>query len=150
VHTTRRVFLAGAIASGLPATAFAFNRRSSCPTTPTGAFTCDFEVTNTLTPDKIAPVLERDRVNMSARPGFIIKHVPLRIPDGPGPLFSGGRYLFETLASARAYQKWLTNDFILDGTKFFDRPYISKPESRVWSVEAVLSARDPQVVTRME
>jgi hypothetical protein len=81
---------------------------------------------------------------MSARPGFVTKHVPLRIP-GPGPLLSGGRYLFDTLAHARAYQAWVEYDFTLDGVKFFDRPYISNPGCRVWSV-----GHGAQVVTRTE
>jgi hypothetical protein len=147
---TRRAFLsASAGAVGLPALQ-AFHRCASVCPSPTAAFTCDFEVANTLTPDKIAPVLEVDRRHMSARPGFAIKHVPLRIPPGPGPLVSGGRYLFDSMANAQAYQTWLTNDFVLDGTKFFARPYVANAEYRVWSVSGVMNAGVPQVVTRME
>jgi hypothetical protein len=91
-----------------------------------------------LTPDQIPSVLERDRVFMSARPGFVVKHVPLRVP-GPGPLLSGGRYLFDSVARAEAYRTWVTNDFILDGVKFFDRPYFSNPECRVWSVAGLFT-----------
>jgi hypothetical protein len=116
------------------------------------AFTCDFGVSKDLPPDQIVGVLERDRTYMSARPGFVHKHVPLRINSADGSFLSGGRYLFETAQDAATYKNWVENDFILDGTRFFDRPYIHKPDCHIWNVVGMLAVGDitNQVVTRME
>ena len=53
------------------------------------------------------------------------KYLPLRIDSATGNFLSGGRYLFDTEHDAKAYKNWVENDFILDGTHFFDSPYSS-------------------------
>lgn len=99
-----------------------------------GAFTCDFGLASDLSFAQVAPVLERDRMFMAARPGFIRKLVPFRIDPATGALSSGGRYLFATREDANAYRAWATNEFALDGTLFFERPYFLAPDCRAWSV----------------
>jgi hypothetical protein len=99
-----------------------------------GAFTCDFDLPGDLPPNLIVPILERDRMHMSARPGFIRKLVPLSISFDNGDLFGGGRYLFDSFELAKEYMDWVHNDFILDGVLFFDRPEISNPDCHAWSV----------------
>jgi hypothetical protein len=118
-----------------------------------GAFTCDFGASTQLNPLQIAPILERDRMYMSARPGFIRKFIPLRIDPASGELFSGGRYLFGSYQDALDYKSWILHDFVLDGTEFFDRPYFLQPECHAWQVIGVADIapydRD-QVVVRTE
>jgi hypothetical protein len=117
------------------------------------AFTCDFGLSASLPMDQVGPGLERDRMYMAARPGFLHKHVPLRIEAATGNFLSGGRYLFRTDADAEAYWDWVRNSFILDGTKFFDRPYFINPDCHTWSVIGANDLRDihtSQVVVRTE
>lgn len=160
---TRRTLLRAGITSliglGVTPPAEACHRRRRalrhCPNvvpTARAAFTCDFGVSNDLSPEQIVQVLERDRLHMSARSGFIRKHIPLRINASDGSFFSGGRYLFETLQDAVAYERWVVNDYVLDGIKFFDRPYILDPNCRTWAIAGMLTLGDvtDQVVTRME
>ncbi len=121
--------------------------------TPGSAFTCDFGDSTQLNPVKIAPLLERDRMYMSARPGFVRKFVPLGVDLASGGLVSGGRYLFRTASDAIGYQHWIFNNFVLSGTEFFDRPYFMNPECHAWTVIGVadLAAYDRhQVVMRTE
>ncbi len=99
-----------------------------------GAFTCDFGLPSDLPFDQVPVLLERDRMVMAARPGFIRKLVPLRIDPANGGVSSGGRYLFETRRQAEAYRNWVTNQFELDGVLFFDRPYLLGPDCHAWSV----------------
>src|SRR6187401_2606028 len=44
-----------------------------------GAFTCDFGLSTDLSLADAVPILEDDRRHMSARPGFLHKHVPLSV-----------------------------------------------------------------------
>jgi hypothetical protein len=118
-----------------------------------GAVTADFELPGDLPMEFLVPGLERDRVYMSARPGFMHKHVPLSPDFATGNFFSGGRYLFNSVEDAEAYKDWLVNDFVLDGVKFFDRPQIMNPEVHVWNVigaEDFADIHTSQVVVRTE
>ena len=99
-----------------------------------GAFTCDFGLPGDLPFEQVPVLLERDRMVMAARPGFIRKLVPLRIDLANGEVSSGGRYLFETRKQAEEYRDWVTNEFVLDGVLFFDRPYFLAPDCHAWSV----------------
>lgn len=104
-----------------------------------GAFTCDFNLPGDLPFDQVPAILERDRMYMAARLGFVRKLVPLRIDPATGEVSSGGRYLFDTKEDADAYREWVTREFALDGTLFLDRPYVLSPECRSW---AVIGAHD--------
>jgi hypothetical protein len=118
-----------------------------------GAFTCDFAIAKSVSARDIVPMIERDRMVMTARPGFLRKFIPLRSDPASGNLLSGGRYLFRTAQEALHYQKWLWNDFVLDGVAFFGRPFFSNPECHVWDVVGVadLAPYDQrQVVLRTE
>jgi hypothetical protein len=118
-----------------------------------GAFTCDFGLSSDLALDAAVPILEQDRVNMSARPGFLHKHVPVSLDFATGNLFSGGRYLFKSVKDAEKYKVWVENDYILDGVEFFDRPYFLDPECHAWSVIGAEDFGDihtRQVVVRTE
>ena len=118
-----------------------------------GAFTCDFAIPGTFPIAQAPPALERDRMYQSARPGFVRKLIPLGIDFATGDLLMGGRYLFETEERANEYQQWLVNDFILDGTRFFDRPYFLNPECHAWSLIGAHDFGDlhtTQVVMRTE
>jgi len=104
-----------------------------------GAFTCDFGLPPDLPFAQVPGILERDRMYMAARPGFIRKLVPLRIDPVSGDVSSGGRYLFDTKEDADAYRAWVTTQFSLDGVTFFDRPYFLSPDCHSW---AVIGAHD--------
>lgn len=98
-----------------------------------GAFTCDFGLSTGVPLAQVPAVIERDRMFMSARPGMLSKHLPLS-QDASGNLFSGGRYLFDTVARAAEYKSWVTNDFYLDGVEFLQRPIFLSPECHAWKV----------------
>ena len=118
-----------------------------------GAFTCDFGLPGNFPLGGVVPLLERDRVYMSARPGFLHKHVPLSFDLATGNLFSGGRYLFDSVQDAEDYKVWIENDYILDGVEFFNRPYFLNPECHAWSVIGAQDFGDihtRQVVVRTE
>jgi hypothetical protein len=117
------------------------------------AFTCDFAISKDISPADIAPMIERDRAVMAARPGFLRKFIPLRVDPASGNLLSGGRYLFRTAQNARQYQTWLWRDFVLDGVAFFDRPFVLNPECHVWDVVGVADMApydEHQIVLRTE
>ena len=99
-----------------------------------GAVTVDFGLPGNLPPDQVVPLIERDRMHMAARPGFRQKHLPIRFDPESGNFLSGGRYLFDTVELAEQYKSWAKNDFVLDGTKFFERPVFFDPVCYVWSV----------------
>jgi hypothetical protein len=98
-----------------------------------GAFTADFTLPAGMPLNLVAPLIERDRMYMAARPGMQNKYLPLRF-DPTGNLLSGGRYLFDTEHQARQYKDWVENDFILDGMHFFDRPFFINPDYHAWRV----------------
>src|SRR5919205_1253871 len=63
-----------------------------------GAFTCDFALPGDFPFDRVAPVIERDRMYMAERPGMRRKQIPMRFDPSNGQLLTGGRYLFDTVA----------------------------------------------------
>jgi hypothetical protein len=104
-------------------------------------------------PADVVPMIERDRMVMTARPGFLRKFIPLRIDPASGNFLTGGRYLFRTAQDAHQYQMWLWHEFVLDGVAFFDRPFFLDPECHVWDVVGVADLApydEQQVVMRTE
>ena len=104
------------------------------PIRAAGALTVDFGLPGTLPFDQVAPVIERDRLQMAKRPGLRQKHLPIRPDAATGTFLSGGRYLFDTVEHAEQYKSWAENEFVLDGTKFFERPFFIDPQAQVWKV----------------
>src|SRR3712207_3948665 len=117
-----------------------------------GAFTCDFALPGDFPFDRVAPVIERDRMYMAERPGMLRKQIPMRFDFFSGQLLTGGRYLFDTEADAVKYKSWVEDDFLLDGTHFFDRLYFLSPVCHAWGVVAAYDLKDlgQQVVMRTE
>lgn len=115
-----------------------------------GCFTCDFTIPGN-SPLNVAPVIERDRMFMAERPGMQRKQIPLGFAAN-GDLLSGGRYLFESRQQAEQYKDWVQNDFVLDGTLFFDRPYFLNPDCHAWRLIGGHNFQDVQhqVVLRTE
>ena len=99
-----------------------------------GAFTADFALPAEVPVAQVPAMIERDRAIMATRPGMRQKHLPVAF-DGPsGRFLSGGRYLFDTFENALAYREWVQHDFVVDGTKFFERPYFVDPIFFAWRV----------------
>jgi hypothetical protein len=117
-----------------------------------GAFTADFALPGSLPLNEVAPLIERDRMYMSARRGMQNKYLPLRIDFATGNLLSGGRYLFDTEHDAEMYKNWVKNDFILDGVHFFDRPIFIDPDYHAWRVIGAhhLGEIDTRIIVRTE
>jgi hypothetical protein len=115
-----------------------------------GCFTCDFTIPAN-SPLNVAPVIERDRMFMAERPGMQRKQIPLGFAAN-GDLLSGGRYLFESRQQAEQYKHWVQNEFVLDGTLFFDRPYFLNPDCHAWRLIGGHNFQDVQhqVVLRTE
>jgi hypothetical protein len=88
-------------------------------------------IPNTFPMGQVAPVIERDRMYMARRDGMLHKHIPARF-DEAFNIFTGGRYLFEKEHQARNYAAWVPQQYILDGQRFFDRPYFIGPDCRAW------------------
>ena len=116
-----------------------------------GAFTADFTLPAAMPLSLVAPLIERDRMYMAARPGMQNKYLPLRF-DATGNLLSGGRYLFDTEREAKQYKDWVENDFILDGIHFFDRPFFINPDYHAWQVIGAyhFGEIDERVIVRTE
>lgn len=117
-----------------------------------GAFTCDFALPGDFPFNQVAPVIERDRMYMAERPGMQRKQIPMRIDFSNGNLLTGGRYLFDTEQDAAKYKSWVENDFVLDGTHFFERPYFLNPACHSWGVVGAQNIKDiqQQVIMRTE
>jgi hypothetical protein len=117
-----------------------------------GAFTCDFALPGDFPFSQVASLIERDRMYMAERPGMQRKQIPMRIDFSNGNLLTGGRYLFDTEEDAAKYKSWVENDFILDGTHFFDRPYFLNPDCHSWGVVAASNIKDiqQQIIMRTE
>ena len=97
------------------------------------AFSCDFGIDPSFPVDQIAPSIERDRMYMAEMPGIVHgKHLPLSIDFNTGEQFSGGRYLFDTKNHAKKYAEFVTEDYVLDGFQFLERPGIIDPECHQW------------------
>jgi hypothetical protein len=99
-----------------------------------GAVSCDFELSPALDPLQIAPIIERDRMFMAARPGMLVKHIPFNPATATQRIQTGGRYLFDTKENAVHYLDWVARDFVLDGVHFFDRDYFIDPRCHTWEV----------------
>lgn len=99
-----------------------------------GAFTADFALPADSPLDQVASLIERDRLQMARRPGMRQKHLPMRIDADSGNFLSGGRYLFDSAEHAAQYKTWVENEFVLDGTTFFQRPYFLDPVYFAWQV----------------
>ncbi len=117
-----------------------------------GAFTCDFALPGDFPFSQVAPVIERDRMYMAERPGMQRKQIPMRIDFSNGNLLTGGRYLFDTEQDAAKYKSWVENDFVLDGTHFFERPYFLNPDCHSWGVVGAHNIKDiqQQIIMRTE
>jgi hypothetical protein len=99
-----------------------------------GAMSCDFDLPVTMNPLTIAPIIERDRMYMAARPGMRKKHIPFSTSVLGLRIQTGGRYLFDTADQAAQYLDWVRNDFVLDGVRFLERPEFLSPVCRSWKV----------------
>ena len=94
----------------------------------------DFLLTDHLPPDQAPAVIERDRLIMSARPGFNRKLLPLRVEQETGKVYSGGRYLLHTYEDAVAFADWCANDFAIDGVLILERPDFAEVTAQVYRV----------------
>jgi hypothetical protein len=99
-----------------------------------GAFTADFGLPAEVPLAQVPALIERDRAIMATRPGMRQKHLPAVFDESSGRFLSGGRYLFDTFENALAYRDWVEHGFVLDGTKFFERPYFIDPIFFAWHV----------------
>lgn len=118
-----------------------------------GCAVTDFLLTNHLPPEQVPAVIERDRLIMSARPGFDRKLLPLLVEPDSGKVYSGGRYLFDTCENAVAFGNWCRNEFEIDGVKIFDRPDFSEVSARIFRVIGAHDFKDvhsAQVAYRTE
>lgn len=107
-----------------------------------GAVFDDFRLTDHLPPEKSPAVIERDRIHMSARPGFNRKLLPLRIEPDTGIAYSGGRYLLDTYENATRFAHWVTHEFALDGVDFMKRPDFADITARVWHIVGAHDFKD--------
>jgi len=126
--------------------------KSSHAKKPKGSFSCDFGLPGNLPLSQVPPLIERDRMYMAEQPGMQTKHLPLRIDTNTGNLMSGGRYLFDTFEEAQDYKNWVTNDFVLDGVHFLQRPIFLAPECHAWAVIGVkeFAPVEQQIIMRTE
>lgn len=116
------------------------------------AFTDDITLPSTLSPAGLVGELERDRMYMAARPGFIREFTGMQF-DASGDTIAAGRYLFRTLKDAEAYKDFLENQYVVDGSTFVRRAYVKQIELHTWSVighEDLGDFRSTQYVTRTE
>jgi hypothetical protein len=100
-----------------------------------GATLCDYKLYPNLPVDQAPALIERDRMYMAAQPGVTFKYLPLTLPTASDPfIYSGGRYLLDTVRHAQDYAHWILNDFRLDGVLFPERPYFVSTECTAYSV----------------
>ena len=113
----------------------------------------DFLLTNQLPPHQAPAIIERDRLIMSARPGFDRKLLPLRVEQDTGKVYSGGRYLLRTYEDAVAFADWCANDFEIDGVLILERPDFAEVTAQVYRVIGAHDFKDvhtAQVAYRTE
>ncbi|MBL4689142.1 MAG: hypothetical protein JKY37_31405, partial [Nannocystaceae bacterium] len=97
------------------------------------AFSCDFELDPSFPMELVGPAIARDRMYMAGMPGLVHgKHLPLSIDFQTGQFFSGGRYLFDTKSNATHYREFVTEDYVLDGFQFLERPGVLDPSCFQW------------------
>jgi len=118
-----------------------------------GMFVCDVDVPASTQMSALAHDLEVDRVYHADRPGFI------RQWTAAGPRASGGRWgalvtKFHSPSQAQEFSTWLADDYVLHGTRYWDRPYFKQGVScNVWEVLASVerpSTEATQVAIRFE
>lgn len=108
-----------------------------------GATFCDYKLYPTLPVAQAPAIIERDRMYMSAQPGVLFKYLPLRLPTATDPhLYSGGRYLLDTVKHAEEYAWWAPNEYRLDGVVFKDRSYFASTECTAYSVIGLKDFKD--------
>jgi hypothetical protein len=79
--------------------------------------------------------IERDRMYMAAQPGVLFKYLPLTLPTSADPyIYSGGRYLVDTVKHAQEYAHWVIHEYQLDGVRFPERSYFVQTECKAYSV----------------
>ena len=113
----------------------------------------DFLLTDHLLPHQAPAVIERDRLIMSARPGFDRKLLPLRVEQDTGKVYSGGRYLLRTYEDAVAFADWCANDFEIDGVLILERPDFAEVTAQIYRVIGAHDFKDvhtAQVAYRTE
>ena len=113
----------------------------------------DFLLTDKLPPDKAPATIEIDRLNMSARPGFNRKLLPLRVEQDSATVYSGGRYLFDTFENAQAFGDWCANKYELDGVLILEREDFAEVSAGVHRVIGAYDFKDvhsAQVAYRTE
>jgi hypothetical protein len=115
---------------------------SKGPIAAGGAFTGDFGIAPGAPVEQVPGFIEADREIMAARPGMRQKHVPIVVDDA-GRAFCGGRYLFDSWENAEDYRRWVTEEFVVDGIPFPERPLFVEPAFLAWRV---LGAHDFQPV----
>lgn len=100
-----------------------------------GATFCDYKLLPTLPVEQAPAIIERDRMYMAERPGVTFKYLPLSLPTEREPyIYSGGRYLVDTVKHAQDYAHWVINEYRLDGVLFSERPYFLRTECTAYSV----------------
>lgn len=102
----------------------------------------DFLLTDHLPPHEAPATIERDRLIMSARPGFNRKLLPLRVEQESGKVYSGGRYLFDTYENARAFADWCEHEFEIDGVLILQRPDFADVTASVYRVIGAYDYKD--------
>ncbi len=118
-----------------------------------GCVISNFILTDFLPAEQAANTIERDRLIMSARPGFNRKLLPFSIDQNTGERHSGGRYLFDTYENALDYANWCRHDFKIDGVLMFDRPDFADVKADVYRIiaaEDFASVHSTQFVCRTE
>jgi hypothetical protein len=126
-----------------------------------GAFSCDFTFDFLKLTEPAGAAIERDRILMQRfvheftdpdNRGMLQKHIPF-LPTSPATALAGGRYLFQSRAQARKYEKFVTELYTYPaGTQFLSRPEFANPECRDWSVIEAwnFASIDTQVALRTE
>jgi hypothetical protein len=110
-----------------------------------GATFCDYKLLPTLPVDQAPAIIERDRMYMAAQPGVAFKYLPLSLPTASDPyIYSGGRYLVDTVQHAQEYAHWVINAYRLDGVLFSERPYFIQTECSAYSVIGVKDFKELQ------
>lgn len=94
----------------------------------------DFLLTDHLPAHEAPAIIERDRLIMSARPGFNRKLLPLRVEKDTGSVYCGGRYLLDTYENAVAFSDWCANEFEIDGVLILERPDFADVTTQVYRV----------------
>jgi hypothetical protein len=108
-----------------------------------GATFCDYKLLPTLPVDTAPAMIERDRMYMAAQPGVTFKYLPLSLPTPSDPyIYSGGRYLVDTVEHAQRYAHWILNEFRLDGVLFPERSYFLRTECTAYSVIGMKDFKD--------